>query len=85
MKINKMVISAALILAGLQLTACAHQEAHSQRLNMHNPAADWCQQSGGKLSLLQTEKGMTGYCTLPSGELIEQWALYHRDHPKTNL
>ncbi|MSE17942.1 DUF333 domain-containing protein, partial [Pantoea agglomerans] len=24
--------------------------------------------------------GITTYCLLPSGERIEQWALYHRDH-----
>lgn len=69
------------ILAGLLLTACSQQDAKPPRLNMHNPAADWCLQSGGKTSRLETDAGTTGYCTLPSGERIEEWALYHRDHP----
>ncbi|MEZ3501485.1 DUF333 domain-containing protein [Pantoea sp. KPR_PJ] len=80
-----MALSAALITAGLQLTACAQQHSQPRPLNMHNPAADWCIQSGGKLSQVQTDKGVIGYCTLPSGERIEEWALYHRDHPEKDL
>lgn len=81
MKINSMVLPATLMLAGLQLSACAQQASHPQRLNMHNPAADWCVQSGGQLTQVQTNKGVTAYCTLPSGERIEEWALFRRDHP----
>lgn len=71
-----------LLLAGLQLSACAQRPSAPQRLGMHNPATDWCVHAGGKPSQVKTETGVIGYCTLPSGERIEQWALYHRDHPK---
>jgi uncharacterized protein len=82
MKMSHKIIMGTLMLATLQLTACAQRQTPQQQLNMHNPAADWCVRSGGKLSKVVTEAGVTGYCTLPSGELIEQWALYHRDHAK---
>lgn len=81
MKMNLHIVNTAVIAASLLLAACAQHDS-SPRLNMHNPAADWCIHSGGKLSEVRTEAGVTGYCTLPSGELIEQWALYHRDHAK---
>ncbi|WP_428944985.1 putative hemolysin [Pantoea sp. FN060301] len=80
MKTTKM--RSGLVLAGVLLTACSQQDAAPPRLNMHNPAADWCLQVNGKLSQSKTDAGTTSYCTLPSGERIEQWALYHRDHPK---
>ncbi|MEM6160119.1 DUF333 domain-containing protein [Erwinia sp. P6884] len=85
MKITK--IHSGIVLAGVMLTACSQQEAAPSRLTMHNPAADWCLQVNGKPSQIKTDAGTTSYCTLPSGERIEQWALYHRDHPekaKTN-
>nr|WP_244193700.1 DUF333 domain-containing protein [Pantoea cypripedii] len=47
---------------------------------MANPASVYCHDKGGKLSLISSNGQTTGYCTLPSGELIEEWALYHRDH-----
>jgi len=71
-----------LLVAGLQLTACAQRAPVPQRLGMHNPATDWCLHVRGTPSQVKSEAGVTGYCTLPSGERIEQWALYHRDHPK---
>lgn len=74
--------TAMLLLTGLQLSACAQHPSAAKVLNMRNPATDWCLHVGGKPSQIKTEVGAEGYCTLPSGELIEQWALYHRDHPK---
>lgn len=49
-------------------------------VNKANPAAVYCHQLGGKLSLIKSQNGTTGYCTLPDGELIEEWALYRRTH-----
>lgn len=77
--IKQNVAALALMLAGLQLTACAPHQPEPQGLSMRNPAAVWCLQSGGKLSSVNTDAGVTGYCTLPSGERIEQWTLYHRE------
>lgn len=48
---------------------------------MGNPASVYCQQVGGKLEIIKgKDGGEVGYCTLPSGERIEEWALFRRDH-----
>ncbi|MEN4833735.1 putative hemolysin [Pantoea vagans] len=49
---------------------------------MRNPASQWCMQRGGQQVKDESLSTSTLYCLLPSGERIEQWALYHRDHPQ---
>ncbi|WP_262420575.1 DUF333 domain-containing protein [Pantoea vagans] len=49
---------------------------------MRNPASVWCLQRGGQELNDRLPSGAVTYCLLPSGEKIEQWALYHRDHPQ---
>lgn len=51
-------------------------------VGMANPASVYCGQRGGKLDIVKgADGGEAGYCTLPSGERIEEWALFRRDHP----
>ncbi|QCA06829.1 DUF333 domain-containing protein (plasmid) [Pantoea vagans] len=71
-----------LMLVVLSLTACTHHAEDSQRLAMRNPASVWCLQRGGQELNEKSSSGAVTYCLLPSGEKIEQWALYHRDHPQ---
>lgn len=82
MKSRTIVMLATLALSVLQLTACASRTPEKPQLNMRNPAASWCVHSGGKLSQVRTDAGTREYCTLPSGERIEEWALFYRDHPE---
>ncbi|MGC1026590.1 DUF333 domain-containing protein [Pantoea agglomerans] len=49
---------------------------------MRNPASEWCAQRGGQQVEEASSNGNALYCLLPSGEKIEQWALFHRDHTK---
>jgi len=75
-----------LVLAVLvsMLTACAsHPEAAVTpgTTQLANPASVYCRQAGGKLEIVKDKDGgEAGYCTLPSGERIEEWALFRRDH-----
>lgn len=70
-----------IILVGIALTACSTEAVKpSKNLNMANPAAVYCQQVGGKLSSRASAAGTQGYCTLPSGEHVDEWDLYRRDH-----
>lgn len=48
-------------------------------VGMANPASIYCEQIGGKLEIKRTEQGQVGYCILPSGEKVEEWALYHQN------
>ncbi len=49
-------------------------------------AAAWCEKKSGKVYIIKTGaikagKAVTSTkCLLPSGELVEIWALYKRDH-----
>ncbi|MHC1937974.1 putative hemolysin, partial [Klebsiella pneumoniae] len=44
-------------------------------------AAVYCQQSGGTRVPVQTPQGVSTQCKLPSGETLDEWALWRRDHP----
>ncbi|MBF6067033.1 DUF333 domain-containing protein [Klebsiella pneumoniae] len=45
---------------------------------MPNPAAVYCQQSGGTRVPVQTPQGVSTQCKLPSGETLDEWALWRR-------
>lgn len=67
----------------MALTACSTTTVKTNvPVNMANPASVNCHQKGGKLSIIEADSGKTGYCTLPSGELVEEWTLFKRDHPQ---
>lgn len=73
-----------MLLAVVALTGCSHQPAQQKRLpliGMPNPASVYCIQQSGKLERIKTTEGETSYCLLPSGERIEEWTLFRRDHP----
>ena len=46
------------------------------RLAMANPAAVACLEAGGKLTKIYTDKGEQGMCTLPSGEVCDEWEFF---------
>ncbi|QDO83656.1 DUF333 domain-containing protein [Shewanella psychropiezotolerans] len=77
--VNGVFLSVGLLTIILALAACClHEEA--VMANMSNPASDYCITQGGELEIVTGPDGQQGICTLPSGEVIEEWALYHRDH-----
>ena len=51
-----------------------HSKDEAGILDAPNPAAEYCLSLQGKVDLA------TGICTLPSGEKVDQWTLYHRAH-----
>ncbi|SCC50353.1 hypothetical protein GA0061070_103058 [Kosakonia oryziphila] len=48
-----------------------------------NPAAVYCQQKGGQRVPVQSPQGVRTECKLPNGEVINEWALWRRDHPQS--
>jgi putative hemolysin len=50
-------------------------------LAMANPASAACTQAGGTLTMVQTDKGEEGMCTLPSGVVCEEWAFFRGECP----
>ncbi|KAA5955377.1 MULTISPECIES: DUF333 domain-containing protein [unclassified Pantoea] len=69
-----------LIASTTLLAACTTHNDKPQQIGMANPASVYCEKIGGKLDIVKGPDGETGYCTLPSGERIEEWALYRRDN-----
>jgi len=64
----------------LLLTACVPHNDRQHAVGMANPASVYCEKMGGKLDIVKGPDGESGYCTLPGGERIEEWALYRRDN-----
>lgn len=48
---------------------------------MANPASEYCLSQGGRLEIVRDASGREkGMCHLPDGTVIDEWALYRRDH-----
>ena len=46
-----------------------------------NPASVWCMEKGGRLEIVKDKDGNeSGLCILPSGERVDEWTLFRRDH-----
>ncbi|WP_285163843.1 putative hemolysin [Shewanella goraebulensis] len=75
---SKAVFSTALLIS---LTACSGDDI--KPLNMTNPAADYCIDNGGTRETVEHINGDVSLCTLPDGEVIEEWELFRRDHQKS--
>ncbi|KYP85537.1 hemolysin [bacteria symbiont BFo1 of Frankliniella occidentalis] len=63
------------------LSACSAKQEHPHQVGLANPASVYCQKVGGSPEIVKEPAGEVGYCTLPSGERIDEWALYRRDNP----
>ena len=49
-------------------------------LRIPTPASLYCIKKGGTLSMTHTEKkGDIGYCHLPDGRVIEEWAFFKQN------
>ena len=47
------------------------------RAVMPNPASVNCGRYGGRVEVVNGPGGQTGYCHLPNGAIVEEWALFH--------
>ena len=52
------------------------------QIGMANPASVYCLQKGGEQIPVQSPQGVRTECKLPGGEVIEEWDLYRRYHPR---
>ena len=61
------------------LAACSAMDksgAHPQKVGMANPASQYCIEQGGKLEIKDEVNGQAGYCHLPNGTAVEEWAFF---------
>lgn len=71
-------IACALMSSTLWLTACESMPPHADEVKLANPASSYCITQGGTLSIKSETGGQVGYCTLPNGDVIEEWKLYRK-------
>ncbi|GBQ66669.1 hypothetical protein AA103196_1470 [Ameyamaea chiangmaiensis NBRC 103196] len=57
------------------LGACA-SAAGPTPIGMPNPASAYCVKLGGTLDIRKDTGGEAGYCHLPDGRVVEEWALF---------
>jgi len=75
-----------LLLLPLMVAACSSSKPDAPRppeIGMANPAAVYCQQRGGERVPVQSPQGIRTKCKLPGGEVIDEWELWRRDHPRS--
>lgn len=68
-----------LLLAGCS-SAPDEADKPTPSVGMANPASVYCFDIGGKLELRDEPAGVTGYCHLSDGRVVEEWTLYHAEH-----
>lgn len=49
---------------------------------MANPASVFCIEQGGKIEIRKTASGEVGYCHLPDGRVVEEWAFFRANAEK---
>lgn len=78
----KQMILMGVIMAAL--TGCAVQgtETSPPKIGMANPASQYCVEQGGKLEIRNENNGQAGYCHLPNGQVVEEWALFRSSQAK---
>ncbi|MCG8708914.1 DUF333 domain-containing protein [Brenneria sp. 4F2] len=57
-------------------------DVQSSKSEIVNLATAYCENKGGKVVTIKSTNtsGKSTKCLLPTGEFIEQWKLYKRDH-----
>lgn len=70
-----------MLLSSLILAGCVEMSMDPRVVGMPNPASVHCAKLGGRLEIRTApDGGQSGWCGLPNGQIIEEWALYRRDH-----
>jgi len=69
-----------LILSALVLACTSNPPVDRPRIA--NPASVYCEEHGGKLTIVIGDEGQSGICTLVNGSVCEEWAFMRGECPK---
>lgn len=58
-----------------EMTKCTKVD-RPKPIGMPNPASASCVRQGGRLEIRNETGGQIGYCYLPDGRVVEEWALF---------
>lgn len=67
---------APLLLSAATLSACVQPQDTAPRVGTANPASEYCVSLGGRPEIRNEAAGQVGYCHLPDGSVVEEWALF---------
>ena len=73
--------SLALAACSAAVAACTTEVTEMPALDMATPASVYCGSIGGETVIQDGPQGQTGYCRLPNGQLVDEWALYRDAQP----
>ncbi len=77
------------ITAGLLVAACGSDDDPADTTTpssdtgsgIANPASEFCVEQGGTVEIVTETAGEVGYCNLPDGTRVEEWAYFRAEHP----
>lgn len=67
-----------LVGVALAMAGCTRPEGSAKTTQLANPASEHCVKVGGRVEIRQETAGAVGYCHLPDGQVVEEWALFRR-------
>ncbi len=50
-----------------------------------NPASEFCVKQGGTVEIVDAASGQVGYCNLPDGTRVEEWAYFRSQTGTTTV
>lgn len=75
-----------LLAAVLLVPFAAYSESEAKKggaVHLANPATEYCVTKGGSLEIRESDHGRVGYCHLPDGRVVEEWALFRAENTLT--
>ena len=72
---KKMIVMACMSILVSACTTNPQATSETPIIGLVNPASENCVNKGGRLELRNESNGQVGYCHLPDGQVIEEWAL----------
>ncbi len=85
MKNNAVLLGTALS-GCMAVSACASADAPQSSVGIANPASEYCvKEKGGRIEIVTDDAGgQKGMCHLPDGTVVDEWALYRKEHPQSS-
>lgn len=76
------IIAASVTASALLVAGCAAPAGETPApAGLANPASEHCVKAGGRLEIRDEQGGQTGYCHLPDGRVVEEWAFFRERNP----
>jgi hypothetical protein len=85
-RVQRFVIIAAL--ASPAIAACGDDVKPTETTTptqIPNPASEFCVKQGGTVAIVDEAGGQVGYCNLPDGTRVEEWAYFRAQTGTTTL